>query len=67
MIPIKPMKENIYFRLKFGLVNIINTYYLYRMCASSQEDRDEWIEAIQDSIRDNPFHKIIAEKKVDFI
>jgi len=37
----------------------------YRMSANSQEDRDEWIEAIQDSIRDNPFHKIIAEKKAN--
>eukprot|EP00088_Acartia_fossae_P071303 TRINITY_DN9760_c0_g1_i7.p1 TRINITY_DN9760_c0_g1~~TRINITY_DN9760_c0_g1_i7.p1 ORF type:complete len:616 (-),score=174.90 TRINITY_DN9760_c0_g1_i7:282-2129(-) len=37
----------------------------YRMCAANEEDRDEWIEAIQDSIRDNPFHKIIAEKKAN--
>ena len=35
----------------------------YRMSASSKEDRDEWIQAIQESIRDNPFHKIIADKK----
>ena len=33
------------------------------MSASSKEDRDEWIQAIQESIRDNPFHKIIADKK----
>jgi len=35
----------------------------YRMSAASEEDRDQWIEAIQDSIRDNPFYKIIADKK----
>ena len=33
------------------------------MSAASEEDRDQWIEAIQDSIRDNPFYKIIADKK----
>jgi hypothetical protein len=33
------------------------------MSAGSKEDRDEWILAIQESIRDNPFHKIIADKK----
>jgi len=37
----------------------------YRMSAASLEDRDQWIEAIQDSIRDNPFHRIIAEKKAN--
>jgi len=35
----------------------------YRMSAASEEDRDQWIECIQDSIRDNPFYKIIADKK----
>lgn len=35
----------------------------YRMSAASEEDRDQWIQAIQESIRDNPFHKIIADKK----
>jgi len=35
----------------------------YRMSAATKEDRDDWIECIQDSIRDNPFHKIIADKK----
>jgi len=35
----------------------------YRMSADSEENRDLWIECIQDSIRDNPFHKIIADKK----
>ena len=33
------------------------------MSASSKDDMDQWIECIQDSIRDNPFHKIIADKK----
>ena len=33
------------------------------MSATTREDRDDWIECIQDSIRDNPFHKIIADKK----
>jgi len=35
----------------------------YRMSATSEEDRNIWMECIQDSIRDNPFHKIIADKK----
>lgn len=33
------------------------------MSATSKDDMDQWIECIQDSIRDNPFHKIIADKK----
>lgn len=35
----------------------------YRMSAASREDRDAWIQCIQDSIEDNPFSKIIADKK----
>jgi len=35
----------------------------YRMCASSEEDRDCWIHCIQEAIRDNPFYKIISDKK----
>ena len=33
------------------------------MSAASEEDRDNWIKCIQDSIKDNPFSKIIADKK----
>jgi len=35
----------------------------YRLSATNEEDRDEWIQCIQESIRDNPFHKIISDKK----
>jgi len=35
----------------------------YRLSATNEEDRDEWIRCLQESIRDNPFTKIIADKK----
>lgn len=35
----------------------------YRLSTSTEEDRDGWIRCIQESIRDNPFHKIISDKK----
>jgi len=38
-------------------------HHYYRMSASTKEDRDDWIQCIQDSIEDNPFAKIIADKK----
>ena len=34
------------------------------MSAPSAEERDIWIQCIRDSIENNPFSKIIAEKKV---
>ena len=33
------------------------------MSATSEDDRRQWLECIQDAIRDNPFHKVIADKK----
>ena len=41
----------------------ILTAYFLRMAASSQEERDEWIRAIEESIEENPFCRIIEEKK----
>merc|ERR1711936_1235207 len=35
----------------------------YRLSTATEEDRDGWIKCVQESIRDNPFHRIIAEKK----
>jgi len=35
----------------------------YRMCASSEEDRDSWIQCIQEAIGEHPFYKIISDKK----
>ena len=35
------------------------------MSAASAEDREEWMKCIRDSIEDNPFSKVIAEKKVN--
>ena len=35
----------------------------FRLSATNEEDRNEWIRCIQESIRDNPFHKIISDKK----
>lgn len=35
----------------------------FRLSATNEEDRDEWIRCLQESIRDNPFTKIIADKK----
>lgn len=33
------------------------------MSAASEEDRDLWMNCIRDSIENNPFSKVIAEKK----
>jgi len=35
----------------------------YRMAAATQEERDQWMTAIEDSIEENPFCRIIEEKK----
>ena len=34
-----------------------------RMSASSAAERDEWLQCINDSIREHPFHDIVAAKK----
>ena len=33
------------------------------MSAASAEDRDLWMKCIRDSIENNPFSKVIAQKK----
>ena len=38
--------------------------FRFRMSASSQEEREIWIQCIRDSVENNPFSKVIAEKKV---
>jgi len=38
-------------------------HHHYRMSAASEEDRDLWMNCIRDSIENNPFSKVIAEKK----
>jgi hypothetical protein len=35
----------------------------FRMCASSAEERDLWLEVIRDSIKEHPFYDIITSKK----
>jgi len=35
----------------------------YRMAASSEEDRESWVNTIQDSIKEHPFYDIITSKK----
>ena len=39
----------------------------YRMSAASAEDRLEWLEALRDSIREHPFHEVIAAKKAALV
>merc|ERR1712242_669106 len=39
-------------------------HHYYRMSAASKEERDIWIQCIRDSVENNPFSKVIAEKKV---
>ena len=34
------------------------------MSAASAEERDLWIQCIRDSIENNPFSKVISEKKI---
>lgn len=38
-------------------------FFCFRMAAATQEERDQWMSAIEDSIEDNPFCRIIEEKK----
>lgn len=33
------------------------------MSASSAKERDEWLQCINESIREHPFHDIVAAKK----
>ena len=33
------------------------------MAASSEEDRESWVNTIQDSIKEHPFYDIITSKK----
>jgi len=35
----------------------------YRMSATSREERDQWVQCIEECIEDNPFCRIIEEKK----
>merc|ERR1712012_226427 len=47
-----------------GLGTVVQgNHKYYRLSATNEEDRNEWIRCIQESIRDNPFHKIISDKK----
>ena len=34
--------------------------FVRRLSTATEEDRDGWIKCVQESIRDNPFHRIIA-------
>ena len=34
-----------------------------RMSASSAQERDAWLQCINESIREHPFHDIVAAKK----
>ena len=46
------------------LGKFLMSVFCFRMSASSQEEREIWIQCIRDSVENNPFSKVIAEKKV---
>ena len=47
---------------KAGAV-VVGNHKVYKMAASSEEDRNDWIRCIEEAMKDNPVHRIISEKK----
>ena len=40
--------------------------FLFRFAAESNEERDQWVRAIKDSIVENPFGEIVKDKRQSF-
>jgi len=51
---------------KAGAV-VVGNHKVYKMSASTAEEREEWIKCIQEAIRDNTVSKIINEKKKAYV
>ena len=47
---------------KAGAV-VVGNHKVYKMAASTEEERDDWIRCMNEAIKDNPVHRIISEKK----
>ena len=47
---------------KAGAV-VVGNHKVYKMAASSEEDRNDWIRCIEEALKDNPVHRIISVKK----
>ena len=41
----------------------LGKHTVYRMSASTEEEKDEWIKCIQQSISHNPFYDMLAARK----
>ena len=44
-------------------LNLISIFVIFRISASSDEEKSEWIQCIQDSIKEHKFYDIVAAKK----
>ena len=47
---------------KAGAV-VVGNHKVYKMAASSEEDRNDWIRCIEEAMKDNHVHRIISKKK----
>ena len=47
---------------KAGAV-VIGNHKVYKMAASTEEDRDVWMKCIKEAVKDNPVQRILSEKK----
>ena len=47
---------------KAGAV-VVGNHKVYKMVASTEEERDDWVRCIEEAIKDNPVQRIINEKK----
>ena len=47
---------------KAGAV-VVGNHKVYKMVASTEEERDDWVRCIEEAIRDNPVQMMINEKK----
>jgi len=47
---------------KAGAV-VMGNHKVYKMAASSEEDRDVWMKCIKEAVKDNPVQRILSEKK----
>jgi len=47
---------------KAGTV-VVGNHKVYRMVAASEEERNYWVKCLEESIKDNPVHRFIIERK----
>ena len=47
---------------KAGTV-VVGNHKVYKMVASSEEERNEWIKCIEEAMKDNSVHRMISDKR----